>query len=136
MQERKGEDRFCHAGVAVLLLSVFLGGGPQAASSDFTSHFDVTALNGANGFRINGAAVAWDSLGGSVGRAGDINGDGISDFTVGSYLADNPVGNAGSIYVIFGTQGGFPAVYDLSALDGSDSTDGFRIQGSAFNDQI
>ena len=57
--------------------------------------------------------------------AGDVNGDGIDDLIVGApEPTDGTV--AGESYVVFGTDTGFAASLDLSALDGSN---GFRLDG-------
>jgi Ca2+-binding RTX toxin-like protein len=86
-------------------------------------------LDGANGFRLDGAA-AGDKSGQSVSAAGDVNGDGFADLLVGADGAD-PHGKtgAGSSYVVFGQEtSGFAATLDLSTLDGSN---GFRLDGAA-----
>ncbi|MFO1141769.1 MAG: integrin alpha [Amaricoccus sp.] len=102
------------------------------SSTGFRASLDVAALDGHNGFRIEGAA-AGDLAGFSVAGAGDVNGDGIGDVIVGARGAD-PDGRdaAGSSYVLFGSAAGFGARVDLAALDGSD---GFRIDGAAAGDQ-
>jgi Cadherin-like/Putative Ig domain/FG-GAP repeat len=79
--------------------------------------FDLTTLNGANGFTIPGVCGLGDGLGSSVSGAGDINGDNITDFVVGDW-------NCAYNYVIFGSRMGFPAVFDLNTLNGSN---GFTI---------
>ena len=86
----------------------------------------LSSLNGSNGFVINGAN-ANDSSGESVSAAGDFNGDGIDDVIIGAALAD-PNGNlrAGSSYVVFGSDSGFPSFLNLSGLD---SSSGFVING-------
>jgi hypothetical protein len=96
------------------------------SSTGFTPSFDLSGLDGTNGFRINGIA-ANDFSGFSVSNAGDINGDGIDDLIIGAYLA-NPSGNvdAGQSYVVFGRNTGFAADLNLSSLNG---TNGFRING-------
>jgi len=68
-------------------------------NSGFDAYFNLSQLNGSNGFTINGI----DGLGSSVSGAGDINGDGIDDLILGSPGAD-PNGNraAGKTYVVFG----------------------------------
>lgn len=73
----------------------------------FSSNFDVSTLNGSNGFTINS--------GYQVSSAGDINADGIDDLIVG--------GNK----VIFGNSQGFPASFDISTLNGSN---GFTVNGA------
>lgn len=87
----------------------------------FSDPFDVTILDGANGFRISGDTFN-GKMGYGISRAGDINGDGFDDLIVG---APDAGGNtAGEAYVIFGTSGGFPADIVPTDLDG---TNGFRL---------
>jgi hypothetical protein len=93
--------------------------------------FDLSKLDGTNGFTINGIA-AGDDLGYSVSRAGDVNGDGIDDIIVAADEATaNGNANAGQSYVIFGSKTGFPATFTPSALNG---INGFTINGIAAND--
>lgn len=97
----------------------------------FASAINLSSLNGSNGFRIDGNA-AGDILGGAVSSAGDVNGDGFDDVVVGATYADpNGLDRAGSAYVIFGKQGGFPAAIKVSNLNG---TSGFRITGATTYD--
>jgi len=74
-------------------------GGPGVGSD---GAFDLSALNGTNGFVCNGIDQNDDS-GVSVSMAGDVNGDGVGDLIIGAYGAD-PNGNssAGESYVVFG----------------------------------
>lgn len=67
----------------------------------FAAVLDVAALDGANGFRLDGAAED-DHSGGSVSAAGDVNGDGFADLIIGANQADPHGGNSGSSYVVFG----------------------------------
>src|SRR6056297_1164269 len=101
------------------------------SSGGFATSLDLSALDGSDGFRIDGID-AGDSSGVSVSGAGDINGDGIDDLIIGAYEGD-PDGKsfAGESYVVFGSPGGFSASLDLSALDGKN---GFRIDGADEND--
>ena len=48
---------------------------------DFAAVVETSALNGANGFQVSGEAT-FSYAGGSVSNVGDINGDGIADFTL------------------------------------------------------
>jgi hypothetical protein len=101
------------------------------STSGFPSSFDLSSINGLNGFMINGEA-AGDRLGYSVSAAGDINGDGIDDLIIGAINASpNGVFRAGRSYVIFGSDSGLPNPFDLSTLDG---TNGFVINGQATYD--
>ncbi len=88
-------------------------------ASGFDATFDLTTLNGSNGFVINGINRS-DYLGSPVSNAGDINGDGFGDLII------NAPGRRKS-YVIFGKASGFDARIDLAALDGSN---GFTISGA------
>jgi len=98
----------------------------------FPASFDLSSLDGSNGFILNGIDND-DFAGGSVSNAGDVNGDGIDDLIVGAFRGDpNPDGgintsyNAGESYVIFGSTGPAGASFNLSDLDGSN---GFVING-------
>ena len=83
----------------------------------FPAQVSLAALDGSDGFALHGGGF---QAGGSVGAAGDVNGDQIDDIVVGGSSG------SGDAYVVFGTHGGFPAAKDLGALDGSD---GFTISG-------
>ncbi|MDB5470668.1 MAG: Ca2+-binding protein toxin-related [Caulobacter sp.] len=64
--------------------------------------FNVSSLNGTNGFRIDGTA-AYDAVGLEVSGAGDINGDGFDDVVIGSFRArHNGMGYSGTSWVVFG----------------------------------
>jgi hypothetical protein len=102
---------------------VIFGGTTPASTIDL-------ANLGANGFRIDGAAAV-DNSGISVSSAGDVNSDGFDDLIVGAFSA-GPDGktNAGSSYVIFGSETP-AATIDLANL----GANGFRIDGAAASDR-
>ena len=110
-------------------------GAPQAGSGDvylvygsaapFSSTFELSTLNGTNGTRFNGVALA-DFAGNSVSNAGDFNGDGIADMIIGADFADPNGGSSGATYIVFGNAGGFGATFNLSTLNG---TNGFVLNG-------
>ena len=87
--------------------------------------FNLTNLNGTNGFKIDGE-LAWEGLSGwSVSAAGDINGDGKSDLIVGAPQADAV--ESGRSYVLFGDSNiGRNTTVFLSSLNG---TNGFILVG-------
>ena len=88
--------------------------------------FDLSTLNGTNGFRLDGID-AGDQSGRSVSSAGDVNGDGFDDLLIGAYRGDpNGDSNAGESYVVFGKSSGFASALDLSTLNGMT---GFRLDG-------
>ena len=94
--------------------------------------FFLTDIDGNNGFRIT-AATSYDQAGISVSAAGDVNGDGIDDIIIGANYADaNSNVNAGSSYVIFGSNNGFNSTFNLGSIDGSN---GFTINGTSSHEQ-
>ncbi len=97
----------------------------SARVSNFPPVIDLGALNGSDGFRLNGIE-AGDCAGCLVSGAGDVNGDGFDDLLIGAPMAA-PGGRfaAGESYVVFGGSA-FAASLDLSTLDGSN---GFRLEG-------
>ncbi len=104
------------------------------SSAGFPTSFNLSTLNGTNGFVLNGIA-ANDKSGWSVSSAGDVNGDGVDDILIGAPAA---IGygfavSAGESYVVFGSNAGFAASFDLSSLDG---TNGFIIGGLLDNDSF
>ncbi len=79
------------------------------------------------GFFIDGEEIN-QYVGYSVGSAGDFNQDGISDIIVGAPLSDPDAEielTRGRAYVIYGKQGGYPAIF----LKNLTSDQGFIIYG-------
>ena len=91
----------------------------------FPANIDLTALDGSNGFIVNGA-TANAFTGQSVSNAGDVNDDGIDDVVI---LA--PYTN--TAYVVFGHSGPFASPIDLATFS-APTTEGFAVTGfSSFN---
>ena len=98
-------------------------------AAGFSAVIQMSALNGNNGFRLDGIDTV-DFSGSSVSTAGDFNGDGLDDLIIGApNAASNPIGvsnSTGESYLVFGKPGGFAAAFDLASLDGNN---GFRLDG-------
>ena len=88
----------------------------------FGSAFNLSSIDGTNGFRLNGFEQFRNS-GSSVAGAGDINGDGFDDLLVGNRFASES-------YVVFGSASGFGLDLNLNSLNGSN---GFRLAGSGYS---
>ena len=125
-----GIDDFILGAHRVSSGSIFTAGAAYIVygkTSSFPAFFDLGTLDGTNGFKIEGA-LSEDNLGISVGKAGDVNGDGIADLLVSAPLSNG----LGATYVVFGKTGSVAATLNVATLDG---TNGFKIQGSSTLDQ-
>ena len=98
----------------------------------FTANVDLDALDGTDGFRIEGGSENAQT-GFSVAGAGDVNGDGYDDLIIGANQANSNGYDSGESYVIFGSASGFASIVDLADISGAV---GFRIVGAAGGDQI
>lgn len=143
-------------GVADLLIAGFqagvkgdtyivFGGATNLAALDVAAgqpadgRIKLAALDGTYGYRVAAPATANGQFGFSVSSAGDVNGDGTTDFLIGDPFSDpaGQTGNSGDAYIVFG---GAASLASLDAADGSvngtldpsfvNGTTGFRISGS------
>ncbi len=121
---------------AVLML---ISGLPAAALAQgpllepFPGEFDLDALDGAIGFRIDGA-VENDRTGRTIASAGDVNGDGLEDLIIGAVGFDaDGVSAAGAVFVVFGSAEPRDALLDLALVDGTNS---FRLEGFGERDYV
>ena len=94
-------------------------------ATGYSASLELSALDGTNGFVINGIDYG-DQSGYPVSSAGDINNDGYDDIIIGAFLADPNGDYSGESYVVFGKATGYSASLELSALDGNN---GFVING-------
>jgi len=105
----------------------FLSAGSAASSVIFGSIepwpavMDLRKLDGKNGFQIKGIERSNGRF--FVSEAGDVNGDGIDDILIGDQRYNNW---AGQSYVVFGSEGPWSAVINISSLNG---TNGFALDG-------
>ena len=98
------------------------------SDSGTASTVQLDALDGSNGFRLDGATVG-DAAGQAVSGAGDINGDGFDDVLIGAWRSDYAGSGTGSSYVLFGKSGDFAPVENLGGS--MDPTD-FALTESAW----
>ncbi len=101
-------------------------------ASGFAATLDLSALDGNNGFRVNGLvdAIEGYDLGSTVSSAGDVNGDGFDDLIIG-------VSNAPG-YVLFGGNFFNEAIYlgtpENDYLVGTELAE--RFEGGAGDDRM
>lgn len=99
-------------------------------SNGFPAALELSALNGANGFKLHG--IDPRDYTGRVSTAGDLNGDGLDDLLIGGIGGDPNGPYSGETYVVFGSTNSFPSTFELSDLNGSN---GFQINGIHTDDQ-
>jgi len=89
---------------------------------------------GDGGFSINGQAGDYHS-GITVGRAGDVNGDGVVDILVSAIGVDGATGSdsPGRVYVVFGSN---QVVSPVSLADVERGVGGFAIDGEVAGDDF
>ena len=97
---------------------VFLG-----KKSGYSSTFDLTKLNGSNGFTFE-SEKGDDHLGRSVGTAGDIDGDGYDDMLIGAPYYE---GGDGRAYAYWGKNTSFLSRIGLGTIGDS----GFKMSGGS-----
>ena len=95
--------------------------GGQDLSQD--NQIDLTTLTEAQGLIIRGDA-AFDVAGWAVSAAGDVNGDGFDDVSVGAPSSDDGGVDAGDVFIIFGGATG-TEVTENSIHQGSMAVDQF-----------
>ncbi len=99
---------------AIVLIA---GSTNTLAAGLFGASFELSSLNGTNGFVCNGIN-AYDFSGRCVSFAGDVNADGFDDLIIGAAI---------SSYVVYGAaDAGSGGTLDLSSLNG---TNGFVCNG-------
>ncbi|MBF0153573.1 MAG: FG-GAP repeat protein, partial [Magnetococcales bacterium] len=104
---------------------VFGHGGTFASTLDVSA---AGALNGTNGFVINGPTTS--RAGYSVQFAGDVNGDGFDDLLIGTF-GINHANSPGLAFLVYGNGAGFSPSLNLASLT---AAQGLEIQGSNGDD--
>ena len=114
--------------IAVSAPNASFSGGTRAGqvyvifgdNQGFGGSLNLAALNGSNGFTINGVDPS-DAAGTTISGAGDINGDGVNDLVLSSVRGDD-----GASYVVFGgsTLGSTVELEDLNGENGFAILDG------------
>jgi hypothetical protein len=99
----------------------------------FPATFELSSLNGSNGFAVPGPFGTNSAAVSGIAGGGDVNGDGIGDLVIASWTANvSNLVNPGQAFVIFG-RASFPASFNVGALNGSN---GFTINGGADDDWL
>ncbi|HKE49420.1 MAG TPA: FG-GAP-like repeat-containing protein [Rhodanobacteraceae bacterium] len=96
-------------------------GGPSLPAT-----FDLSTLNGSNGFSISSTDLQGGTPNGDSIAVGDLNHDGNADVAIGSRSAfPNGLSSAGEVWVVFGKAGGFAPEIQVGTLNGGN---GFAIE--------
>jgi len=96
-------------------------GNIMTNSLNFPAQFNLSTLNGTNGFTIDSINTFDNTV--STSGAGDINGDSLADIIIGAPALN---GAGGHVYVVFGSRSPFPPIVYLANLNGGN---GFTING-------
>ncbi len=84
----------------------------------FAADLQLSALDGTNGFVLEGPGDANDEAGEAVSSAGDLNGDGYDNIVIGAFGLDTAGLNGGGAYVVYG--GNRNGAVDLAGGAGND----------------
>lgn len=104
----------------------------QAQNQLYPRTFELSTLNGSNGFEIIGLEQNVQ-FGAESQFIGDINNDGLEDIALGVELATaDGLQYAGTTYIIFGSTSPFPTPFNLNTLNG---TNGFIVKGIIANER-
>jgi len=95
-------------------------------SATLPGTFDLSTLNGSNGFSISATDLLPTTPNGDSVAVGDINDDGFGDVAIGSRSAfPNGLSSAGEAWVVYGHAGAFAPQIQVGNLNGSN---GFAIE--------
>lgn len=103
--------------------------------SSFGAVLELSSLNGSNGFEIDGE-LANDQSGRAVSGAGDVNGDGLADFLIGSRGSDVGYSSSGSTFLVFGQLSGVVITGTALAETRTGGASGDRISGGGGVDKL
>lgn len=125
------------AGMSYVIFGRNVANGVAASYTD-VDLTSISATGSALGFAIWGA-VSYDQSGYSVGKAGDVNNDGIGDVIIGAWHASLPAkASTGIAYVVFGRAYTLGAAsysnVDLLIVENGNTPLGFSIGGAAAGD--
>ena len=89
----------------------------------FPAQFDVSSLDGSNGFTILGKTKD-EVFGYGIANVGDFNNDSFDDIGIVSHNEGS--GNVKKCYILFGRSTNFPSVIDIESINSSNS---FIVEG-------
>ena len=101
----------------------------------FGTELDVTALDGSNGFVLEGVQENGFLANGALAGLGDVNGDDIDDLLIGAKWtdADDDRPRSGAAWVLFGSSEPFPATVTTDQLQAGR---GFAMFGETTSDAL